>query len=84
MITGVPLVEVVRSGVVESLHRGHLVAIDGAGRIVAALGDVVQPVFPRSSNKPLQAVGMRRLGLDVPSAPAGAGRGVAFWRAQAR
>ncbi len=67
MITGVPLVEVVRSGVVESLHRGHLVAIDGAGRIVAALGDVVQPVFPRSSNKPLQAVGMRRLGLDVPS-----------------
>ncbi|MEP6599151.1 MAG: asparaginase [Actinomycetota bacterium] len=62
---GVPLVEVVRSGVVESVHTGHLVALDPSGGVLAAFGDPQQPMFPRSSNKPLQAVGMRRLGLDV-------------------
>jgi L-asparaginase II len=35
---------------------------EGEARL--ALGDVVSPVFPRSSNKPLQAVGMLRSGLD--------------------
>ncbi len=35
---------------------------EGDARLV--LGDVVSPVFPRSSNKPLQAVGMLRAGLD--------------------
>jgi len=62
---GVPLVDVVRSGVVESVHTGHLVVIDASGEPMVSLGDPVQPVFPRSSNKPLQAVGMRRLGLDA-------------------
>jgi L-asparaginase II len=59
--TGIPLVDVVRSGFVESVHSGHLVVLDAV-----ALGQPRQPLFPRSSNKPLQAVGMRRLGLDVP------------------
>ena len=60
---GVPLVDVVRSGVVESVHSGHLVIVDGD---VIELGDPGQPLFPCSSNKPPQATGMRRLGLDVP------------------
>ena len=60
MITGIPLVDVVRSGFVESVHSGHLVVLDAV-----ELGDPRQPLFPRSSNKPLQAVGMRRLGLDL-------------------
>jgi len=64
VITGVPLVDVVRSGVVESVHSGHLVILDGDD--VIELGTPSQALFPRSSNKPLQAVGMRRLGLDVP------------------
>jgi L-asparaginase II len=64
--SGVPLVEVVRSGVVESVHRGHLVVLDGDGEVVAALGTPAQPIFPRSSNKPLQAVGLTELGLSVP------------------
>jgi L-asparaginase II len=64
---GVPLVEVVRSGVVEGVHCGHLVVVDARGDVVVAAGDPAQPVFPRSSSKPLQAVGMRRLGLDVPA-----------------
>jgi L-asparaginase II len=61
VITGIPLVDVVRSGFVESVHSGHLVVLDAV-----ELGHPGQPLFPRSSNKPLQAVGMRRLGLDVP------------------
>jgi len=63
---GVAMVDVERSGVVESVHSGHLIIVDAAGEVVAKLGDPAQPIFPRSSNKPLQAVGMVRLGLDVP------------------
>lgn len=50
--------EVVRSGFVESVHHGSVAVINGTSR-----GDVTGPVFPRSSNKPLQAVGMLRAGL---------------------
>jgi L-asparaginase II len=62
---GVPLVEVVRSGFVESVHRGSVVVLDAAGEVAAAAGDVEGPVFPRSSAKPLQAVGMLRAGLRL-------------------
>jgi L-asparaginase II len=62
---GVPLVEVERSGVIESVHSGSVVLIAADGS-VRSLGDTDQPIFPRSSNKPLQAVGMVRAGLDVP------------------
>lgn len=65
--SGVPLVEVERSGVVESLHRGHLVVLDAGGEVIEAIGAPAQPIFPRSSNKPLQAVGLRELGLSIPS-----------------
>lgn len=62
---GVPLAEVVRSGFVESFHRGSVAVLDAAGAVQAAAGDVESPVFPRSSNKPLQAVGMLRSGLRL-------------------
>lgn len=65
---GVPLVEVVRSGVVESVHRGSLVILDRDGSVRLALGVPDQPCFPRSSSKPLQAVGMLRAGLDLDGA----------------
>ena len=52
----------VRSGVVESVHRASLVVLGPDGAIVLALGDVDVPVFPRSSNKPLQAVAMLEAG----------------------
>ena len=64
---GVPLVNVERSGVVETVHSGHVVVLDSRGNVVVALGEPDQPMFPRSSNKPLQAVGMVRCGLDVPA-----------------
>ncbi|HKS98707.1 MAG TPA: asparaginase [Rugosimonospora sp.] len=57
------LAEVVRSGFVEGYHRGSVVVLDAAGQAVAAAGDATGPIFPRSSNKPLQAVGMLRAGF---------------------
>jgi L-asparaginase II len=60
------LVEVVRSGMVESRHRGSLVALDGTGAVALAVGDVDTPVYGRSANKPLQATAMVELGLDLP------------------
>lgn len=64
MSFGVPLVEVVRSGLREGLHHGSVVALDSSGTTVLALGDVETPMFPRSANKPAQAVGMLRAGLQ--------------------
>ncbi|WP_410563418.1 asparaginase [Amycolatopsis sp. cmx-4-61] len=63
-MTNPVLAEVVRSGFVESVHRGALVITGPEGAVRLALGDVASPVYPRSSNKPLQAVGMLRAGLD--------------------
>ncbi|MDG6100648.1 asparaginase [Dactylosporangium aurantiacum] len=60
---GEPLAEVVRSGFVESRHSGSVVVLDAAGQVAAWAGDVLGPVFPRSSNKPMQAVGMLAAGL---------------------
>jgi L-asparaginase II len=55
----------VRSGFVESVHHGSVVAVDGAGTVLLSVGDVTGPTFPRSSNKPLQALAMVRAGLDL-------------------
>lgn len=55
--------EVVRSGFVESRHHGSLVALGPDGRVVLSVGDVTSPTFPRSSNKPMQAAGVVRLGI---------------------
>jgi L-asparaginase II len=57
------LAEVVRSGFVESRHHGSLVALSPSGEVLLSVGDVASPVFPRSSNKPMQATGLLRLGI---------------------
>ncbi len=57
------VVEVVRSGFVESTHRARLLAVDAAGSPVRVHGAVDVLVSPRSSMKPLQALGMMRAGL---------------------
>jgi len=59
------LVEVVRSGYLESIHRGSVVIHDASGN-VHSFGNPARKTFPRSSHKPLQAVGMVRSGLDLP------------------
>ncbi len=53
----VELAEVVRSGFVESRHFGLAVALSPDGSRVFAAGDVDAVVLPRSTAKPLQAVG---------------------------
>jgi L-asparaginase II len=57
--------EVVRSGFVEGHHHGSVVALDRAGEVDWSVGDVTAAVLPRSCNKPLQALAMVRLGLDL-------------------
>ncbi|GAU64706.1 putative L-asparaginase II [Streptomyces sp. NBRC 110611] len=59
------LAEVVRSGFVESRHHGSLVVLAADGGVETARGDVTAPVFPRSSNKPMQAAAALRAGLDL-------------------
>jgi L-asparaginase II len=59
------LAEVVRSGLVESRHRGVIVRVDAAGEVVWSVGDPGVVIFPRSSNKPIQALGMLRAGLPL-------------------
>jgi L-asparaginase II len=57
--------EVVRSGFVEGHHHGSVVALDREGEIDWSVGEVAATVLPRSCNKPLQALAMVRLGLDL-------------------
>jgi len=61
-----PVAEIVRSGFVEGHHHGSLVALDSAGDVAWSVGAVDTAVLPRSCNKPLQALAMVRLGLDLP------------------
>jgi L-asparaginase II len=62
---GVELVDVVRSGFVECVHRGSVVALDPDGGVLLKAGAPDRPCFPRSVSKPLQAVGMVRAGLQL-------------------
>ena len=59
------LAEVVRSGFVEGRHRGSLVLLAADGSVEFALGEPDAPVFPRSSNKPMQAAAVLRAGLEL-------------------
>ena len=51
-----PLVEVRRGPIVESLHRGHLIAVNGSGQTITALGAPETVTYVRSSGKPFQAI----------------------------
>src|SRR5690606_34303458 len=62
----VAVAEIVRSGVVEGHHYGSIVALDKDGEVDWSVGMIDEPVFPRSCNKPIQALGMLRAGLDLP------------------
>jgi L-asparaginase II len=57
--------EVVRSGFTESRHRGAVAGLAADGTQVISAGQTAVPFFPRSANKPLQAAGMLRCGLDL-------------------
>jgi len=59
------LVEVVRNGLVESVHRGRVAITAPDSQLGASVGAVRAPMYPRSASKPIQAVGMLCAGLDV-------------------
>ncbi|HXF36444.1 MAG TPA: asparaginase [Actinomycetota bacterium] len=66
---GEPIAEVTRSGLVESVHLGHVAVCDAAGRLLARVGDPGRVVFARSAMKPLQAaVALRAAGQGLPEA----------------
>lgn len=65
------LVNVIRGETVESIHRGHIVIVDGNGGTVAAVGDPSTVSFYRSAAKPFQAMpcitggAADRFGFDI-------------------
>ena len=59
--------QVTRSGFVESVHRGSIAVTGPDGEVIHSWGSATDPIFPRSSNKPVQAVAMVRAGLRLPA-----------------
>ncbi|MDT8915368.1 asparaginase [Amycolatopsis sp. PS_44_ISF1] len=64
----VPLVHLLRGGMVEGVHHGSVVALAPDGSTLFEVGDPDTPMYPRSTAKPLQAVAMARLGLRLDAA----------------
>lgn len=62
----VVVAEVIRSGFVEGHHHGSYVVLNSDGSIDRSAG-YLGPIFPRSSNKLMQATAMVELGFDGPS-----------------
>ncbi len=50
------LVDVTRGNAIESSHCGAVAVLDDDGAVLASLGDIDRPVFPRSAVKVLQAL----------------------------
>jgi len=55
-MTNPVLVEVTRAKLVESVHRGAVAVCDADGKVQLSIGDIAQPIYPRSSLKPVQAI----------------------------
>ena len=67
VLTDAPvLAHLVRGGFVESVHRASVVVTAPDGSVEQVWGEASSPMFPRSSNKPVQALAMVRHGLDLP------------------
>jgi L-asparaginase II len=59
------LAEVVRSGRTESVHRGAAAILRADGSVLASAGPAAAVMYPRSSNKPIQAAAMLRCGVGL-------------------
>jgi L-asparaginase II len=63
------LIEVIRGGFVESVHRGSIAVVDTAGMVTAWIGNVNELIFLRSGAKPFQVMpallagGMEKFGV---------------------
>ena len=58
----VPVAITRRSGCDESVHFGAVVGLSSNGDVEFAVGDPTTAIYPRSSNKPMQAVAMVHAG----------------------
>lgn len=56
MIQAVPMVEIWRGALLDSMHPGHAVICDDTGQIVQSWGDPEALIYPRSSCKMIQAL----------------------------
>lgn len=61
----VELAVVERSGFIESRHAGSAIVLGAEGDTLVSLGDPTAAILPRSSLKPLQAVGCLTAGLEL-------------------
>jgi L-asparaginase II len=50
------IAKVIRGETVESAHRGHIVAVDGTGEVILAVGDISTVTYFRSAAKPFQLI----------------------------
>jgi L-asparaginase II len=57
-----PLVEITRGPIVESIHCGAIAVVDKNGRVLAGVGDPEIVTYPRSTTKPIQALPFVELG----------------------
>lgn len=57
-----------RGGLIESKHYGSLVALGATGDIVAVLGAAREPMWPRSTVKPIQALACLQAGAPLTGA----------------
>jgi L-asparaginase II len=64
-MTDAVLAEYVRDGVVESVHRGYLLALNADGSVNLALGNSEHLIFPRSCVKSIQGAATVRAGLQL-------------------
>jgi L-asparaginase II len=60
----VPLAEVERNGLIESVHYGAVVVMDPDGTVVRSHGDISAPMLARSALKLGQAAAVLELGAD--------------------
>lgn len=64
MLTALPpvVVETIRGGVRESVHRGEAAVVDASGRVLYCLGDPHRMTYVRSAAKPIQALAVVETG----------------------
>lgn len=60
-----PIAVTTRNDFDESVHFGAMVGLHSDGSVAFAVGNPSAAIYPRSSNKPMQALAMLRAGLDV-------------------
>jgi L-asparaginase II len=55
-LAAIPMIELWRGGLLESVHAGHAVICDDRGEVIESWGDPGAVIFPRSSCKMIQAL----------------------------